>query len=79
MKPKLPPEIEAIFPGDVLSRIYSFVPHLPKTPKTVPASPQMEKDLRSIQSKGLGGTNAMYLKELDDFILDVREPGKKAK
>lgn len=71
VKPKLPPEIEAKFPGDVLSRIYSFVPHLPKV-KSVPPSPQLEKDLKSIQAKSFSGKNEMYLRDLEDFVLEKK-------
>ncbi len=76
MKPRLPEEIETLFPTMVLHEIYKFVPHLPK-PKKSPkletldcsVSPNMDRDLRLIQHKMLKGKNEMYLKELDDFVL----------
>jgi hypothetical protein len=74
MKPQLPREIEALLPDYIVRRIYEFVPHLPK-PKKSPAfpitvSPCMERDLRLLPHKTLRGKNEMYLKELDDFVLD---------
>lgn len=74
MKPQLPPEIERMLPENVLKRIYEFVPHLPKakpSPKLqCTVSPSMERDLRLIQHKLLKGKSEMYLRELDDFVLD---------
>ena len=74
MKPQLPPEIERIFPESVVKRIYSYVPHLPKkSPRLLPCtvSPSMERDLRLLQHKLLKGKSDMYLKELEDFVLDL--------
>jgi hypothetical protein len=71
MKPHLPPEVEALFPVAIVKHIESFVPHTPKPKKTPPASPQLEKDLRRIQAKCGGGKKSeMYLRDLDDFILE---------
>lgn len=79
MKPQLPPEIESLIPDDVLGVIYKFVPHLPKPKKLswgdehgFSASPSLARELRSIQSAVLRGKNEMYLRELDDFVLDRR-------
>jgi hypothetical protein len=69
MKPRLPRELEKELPREVLHYMYSFVPHMPK--KTSPSvSPQLEKDLRAIQSAELRGMKGTYLRELEDFILD---------
>ena len=73
MKPQLPPCLCDQLPDDVLRLIQTFVPHLPK-PKPVKTrspslSPNAERDLRIIQSKALRGLDAMYLRDLDDFIL----------
>jgi hypothetical protein len=65
VKPRLPPEIQAILPSDVIHIIQSFVPHLPPTPKP---SPSLQRELQKIQKTG--SNNAMYLKGFDDFILD---------
>lgn len=73
MKPHLPPHIEAILPDDIVRLINSFVPHLPKEKKSpsypCKISPNMERDLRSIQNKLLKGKDNMYLRDLDDFVL----------
>ena len=73
MKPRLPPEIEAILPDEVLRHLYTFVPHTKKEkPKEHPLSrsPDAMRDLRLIQRKMLQGKNEKYLWDLDDFILD---------
>lgn len=69
MKPRLPKEIEAELPATVLHHIYEFVPHMRKV-KTPQLSPQLEKDLRKIQSATLKGKCGMYMKDLEDFVLD---------
>ena len=74
MKPQLPPCLCDQLPDDVLNLIQSFVPHLPKPkpvkPRSSPSlSPSAERDLRLIQSKALRGMDAMYMRDLDDFIL----------
>ena len=78
MKPQLPPEIAELFPASIVSHIHSFVPHLPKTPKWAPlpctVSPNMERDLRLLQHSALRGKNEMWLRELDDFMLDTVKP-----
>ena len=74
MKPQLPPEIEALFPQTVIDQIYKYVPHLKKkernSPPSVSMSPQAERDLRLIQRNAFKGKSEMYLRELEDFILD---------
>ena len=67
-KPELPPAIASKFPPDVLRLIYSFVPR-PSKPKSTPVSPALEKDLRRIQARALGGKSEMFLRDLEDFIL----------
>lgn len=73
MKPQLPPEIAALFPQAIVEHIYSFVPHL-KPPKIasprITMSPALEKDLRQIQNNFLKGKSEMYLRDLEDFILE---------
>jgi hypothetical protein len=68
MKPRLPSEIEAILPDDILIMISKYLEHLRK-PKIKPASPSLQKELVKLQSYDLFGKNEMYLRDLDDFIL----------
>ncbi len=68
MKPRLPSEIQELFPDDVIRRILTFVPHLRKE-KPFPTSPSLQRELERIQRSPLRGKNEMYLKEFDDFIL----------
>lgn len=82
MKPQLPMDIQEKLPHEVVSLIMSYVPHLTRkevkkhtTPANTPAnpftmSPSLERNLKLINSKELKGINAMYLIELDDFVLD---------
>jgi len=69
VKAKLPEEVALCFPSDVLKRIDSYLPHIKKekSPKT---SPNLEKELRRLQSKCLKGMSPMYMMDLEDFILD---------
>jgi hypothetical protein len=72
MKPQLPPEIEMLLPHTILSKIYLYVPHLKKS-KASPKytlSPNAERDLRLIQASTFKGKCEMYLRELEDFVLD---------
>ena len=81
MKPELPPEIVSIFPIEIVDRIYGFVPHFPNprksktpSPQICSYSPQLERDLRVLQSKLYSpktkGKIGMYLYELEEFVLD---------
>jgi hypothetical protein len=76
MKPSLPPSIEGILSDDVLRHIYSFVPHFPKpnkrkSPKSLcTRSPNMERDLRRMQCSTLHGVSSMYMRDLEDFLLE---------
>ena len=69
VKVKLPEEFTYIFPLDILRIIDSYLPHIKKepSPKT---SPSLERELRKIQSKSYRGKSPMYMRDLDDFILD---------
>ena len=84
MKPQLPECLCALLPDDVLGVINSFVPHLPKPKKnkrkcsidsvdsavsSVSRSPDIQRDLRLIQRRGLKGMDAMFMRDLDDFVL----------
>ena len=64
MKPRLPRELERLLPSAILHYLYSFVPPI-QTPKL---SPSLQKELVKIQS--CKGTVSMYMKHLDDFVLD---------
>ena len=68
MRPKLPPEIVEMLPKEIVKYIYSYVPHLENKKKV--ASPQLEKDLYKIQNTTLHGLSSMYMRDLDDFILE---------
>jgi len=68
MKPRLPSEIEAFLPDDILFVISTYLQHLRK-PKIKPISPSLQKELTKLQGCDLFGKNEMYLKDLDDFIL----------
>ena len=73
MKPQLPECLCALLPDDVLGVINSFVPHLPKPKKEKrkdkSLSPNAQRDLRLIQQRAMRGVDAMYLRDLEDFIL----------
>jgi hypothetical protein len=66
------PEIVAILVEhlneDVVRVISRFVGY-PKKKKTK-HSPMLQKELTKLQNSPLLGTNEMYLREFDDFILD---------
>lgn len=67
MKPKLPFEIEMIFPVDVVRLIYSFVPNLPVE---TPQSPSLQRELTRIQTMTLRGKKETYMRGLDSFLLE---------
>lgn len=64
-KPRLPVEIEQRLPREILYKIYRFVPPLPSP---VPPSPQLQRELARLQAGNK--KTAMYLKDLDEFVLD---------
>lgn len=64
-KPRLPPEIEAKLPEDVLRHMYRFVPK-PKKPS--PPSPSLQRALEMLQKSPK--RTAMDLYGFDDFILN---------
>ena len=68
MRPKLPMEIEQQLPEDIVRHIYKWVPHLPKE-KKMSVSPQLQKDIKRIQTQELRGISNMYLRDFDDFVL----------
>lgn len=57
-------------PDDVLRHIMTFIP--PPTPKKKreSMSPSMQKELYKIQNITLKGKNNMYMRDLEDFLLD---------
>jgi hypothetical protein len=69
VKPTLPQEIALQFPVDVLRVINSFVPHTPKI-VTPDGSPSLKRELLRLQNKMLSQRSAMYMYELEDFMLD---------
>ncbi len=66
MKPELPDQIKQRFPKEVVGLIMKFVSHLPK--EKMP-SPNLQRELERLQRSPLRGKNEMYLRGLDDFIL----------
>lgn len=69
MKPRLPAALEARFPSELLHIIYSFIPPQ-SSPKPKVPSPQLQKELTKIQSGKLKGINAMFMYDLEEFLLD---------
>jgi hypothetical protein len=65
VKPRLPRDIELEFPPEIVHLIYSFIPHTPKTPAP---SPRLQNELKKLQNGDK--KTSMYLKGLDDFVLD---------
>lgn len=65
-KPRLPPQIEARLPEDVLRYLYTFVPRTPKQ-KPVPVSSNTQKLLEALQKSPK--RTPMDLFGLDDFVL----------
>lgn len=63
-KPRLPREIELLFPSEIVTKIYKLVP---KLPKPVAISPSLQRELERLQRSPK--RNAMDLYGLDDFVL----------
>lgn len=69
MKPRLPHEVQEIFPVEIVRLIHSFVPHLPKQ-ETPTMSPSLQKQITKIQRSPLKGKKETYLTGFDEFVLD---------
>ena len=69
VKPRLPDSIAKLLPLDVIWYISTFVPHLEKR-QTPSSSPSLQKELTRIQTINLKGKSAMYMRDLEDFLLD---------
>jgi hypothetical protein len=63
-KPRLPREIEVLFPSEIVTKIYKYVPKLPKRPN----SPSLQRELERIQKSPK--RTPMDLYGLDDFVLN---------
>ena len=61
--------LESRIPLDLVYTIHSFLPR-PIKKKAEHISPSLQKALQKIQSLELKGKNGMYMKGLDDFVLD---------
>ena len=72
VKPQLPEQIALLLPDDVLRIINSYTPHLPKTPSPK-TSPSLQRELTRIQSASCKGKSTMYMRDLDDFLLDKHD------
>jgi hypothetical protein len=62
-KPRLPREVEVLFPVEIVSMIYRYVP---KLPKPCP-SPGLQRELERLQKSPK--RHVMDLYGLDDFVL----------
>lgn len=61
--------LKHFFPLDLVYVVHSYLPRpIKKKPERV--SPSLQKELQRIQSIELKGKSAMYMKGLDDFVLD---------
>ena len=67
---KLPYPLEQRFPVDVVRLIYSYLPPNPVRKYTFPTSPSLQRELYRIQLLHLRGKSTMYMKTLDEFVLD---------
>ena len=69
MKPRLPREIELMLPTDIVWLISTYLENVKKVNPPYKHD-TLEKELKKIQRSPLRGKNEMYMKDLDDFILD---------
>jgi hypothetical protein len=65
---KITPSALQKLPDDILRHILAFIPKPPKKKKSV--SPSFQKELYKIQNMCLKGKNNMYMRDLEDFLLD---------
>jgi hypothetical protein len=65
VKSRLPRDWELKLPSEVLHYMYSFIPHNPSMPKP---SPRLQEELKKLQNGDK--KTPMYLKGLDDFVLE---------
>jgi hypothetical protein len=63
-RPRLPKEIELLFPSEIVTNIYRFVP---KLPKPIPISPSLQRELEKLQRSPKRSSMDLY--GLDDFVL----------
>jgi len=61
--------LEPILPLDLIYQIHTFLPKQAK-PKKKEVSPSFQKELQKIQSVELKGKTGMYMRDLEDFLLD---------
>jgi hypothetical protein len=66
MKPQLPYDITQMLPREIVHLINSFVPHLPKQK---PVSPNLERELKRVQTLQLKGKKSTFMRGLEDFML----------
>lgn len=69
MRPRLPWEIQQVLNPDVVWYISQFLTK-DDSPKEPQQSPSLEKELRKIQVANLKGKSQMYMKDLEEFLLD---------
>jgi len=61
--------LEPILPLDLIYQIHTFLPKQAKSKKKE-VSPSFQKELQKIQSIELKGKTGMYMRDLEDFLLD---------
>ena len=69
MKPRLPREIELTLPTDIVWLISTYLENVKKVDPPYKHD-TLQRELTKIQRSPLRGKNEMYMKDLDDFILD---------
>jgi hypothetical protein len=65
---KITPSALQKLPDDILRHILTFIPKPSKKKKVV--SPSFQRELYKIQKMCLKGKNNMYMRDLEDFLLD---------
>ncbi len=74
MKPRLPREVELIFPPEICHEIYKFLTKndspAPSKPPSYQSSPQFMKEITKLQNMKLNGKLGTYMRDLEDFMLD---------
>jgi len=71
VKSRLPDFIANLLPLDVIWYISTFVPHMEKRQTTYTyGNLTLQKDLKRLQNRKLKGKNEMYMRDLEEFMLD---------
>jgi hypothetical protein len=74
MKPRLPREIELVFPPEIVHEIYNYLTKDYSPPSSnvssYKSSPTFLKEITKIQNMNLRGKLGTYMRDLEDFLLD---------